>query len=67
MVLVVAAPARADGPPVDASWRVVAGGDASTRQLALDVRVGDGWHVNAHDPDRPYLIQPSSRSSRLPV
>ncbi len=48
---------HADVPtPVDAQWRRVAASDQGGAALALDVRVRDGWHVNAHDPDRPYLI-----------
>ncbi len=48
--------ARADAPPLEATWRVPPAGAPSARTLALDVRVADGWHVNAHDPDRPYLV-----------
>jgi len=43
--------AWAAGPKITASWRVAAGGE-----LALNVDVERGWHLNAHDPDRPYLV-----------
>ncbi|MBI3770974.1 MAG: thioredoxin family protein [Deltaproteobacteria bacterium] len=45
-------------PTVQAEWRLessVAGGDRAT-SLVFAVELSDGWHVNAHDPDRPYLI-----------
>jgi thiol:disulfide interchange protein DsbD len=49
--------ARADErTPVEAEWRRETTATQDTRTLALDVRVRDGWHVNAHDPNRPYLI-----------
>jgi thiol:disulfide interchange protein DsbD len=52
-----AAPARADERnPLEAEWRRVPAATQEGRTLALDVRVRDGWHVNAHDPNRPYLI-----------
>jgi DsbC/DsbD-like thiol-disulfide interchange protein len=37
-------------PTVDAKWRV------DGKDLVLTVALEPGWHVNAHDPDRPYLI-----------
>ena len=40
--------------PLEAEWRLVsAPGEPA---LALDVRVRDGWHINAHDPSQAYLI-----------
>jgi len=49
--------ARADErTPLEAEWRRETTAAQDTRTLALDVRVRDGWHVNAHDPNRPYLI-----------
>ena len=48
-----AAPAVAAPPTVDAKWRAD-GGD-----LVLTVTLESGWHVNAHDPDRPFLIPTS--------
>ncbi len=50
-------PARAAGPTLATSWRVVSKGasnDAS--ELALTVTVEPGWHLNSNDPDRPYVI-----------
>ena len=47
----------APSPSVHAAWRVGAlrsGADAA--EVAFDVDLSDGWHVNAHDPDRDYLI-----------
>jgi len=50
--------AHADAPVVAAEWRKMprAEGDAGGTELALAVTVDPGWHVNAHEPDRPYLI-----------
>ena len=46
---------RADAAPpnVDTTWRV------DGKDLVLSVTLERGWHVNAHDPDRPYLIPTS--------
>lgn len=56
-VVVWWAPVAAAGPTVTTSWRVATGGsDASASELALTVTIEKGWHVNANDPDRPYLI-----------
>ncbi len=41
---------------VEAQWRSLAAPDQPANALVLEVHVRDGWHVNAHDPDRPYLI-----------
>jgi thiol:disulfide interchange protein DsbD len=51
-------PAPAAPPVVRGEWRVLAppAGEPHGAELALDVVVDPGWHVNAHDPDRPYLI-----------
>lgn len=50
--------AWAAGPSVEAQWRLSAAAapDATSSELALVVTVEKGWHVNANDPDRPYLI-----------
>lgn len=53
---VVAQGAAAEAPAVDATWRADRAAGADERTFALDVRLSDGWHVNAHGPDRPYLI-----------
>ena len=50
-------PVAAD-PAVEAKWRILSqppGGHGAT-DLALAVTIAPGWHVNAHDPDRPYLV-----------
>lgn len=44
----------AAGPKVDAEWRKPSVGGAT--ELTLSVTLEQGWHVNANDPDRPYLI-----------
>jgi len=50
-------PAAAAGPTLDAKWRIAArGGEATPSELALTVTIEKGWHVNANDPDRSYLI-----------
>lgn len=50
--------ALAAGPSIDARWHVASAGAAgpTTTDLTLTVTVEKGWHVNANDPDRPYLI-----------
>jgi hypothetical protein len=56
-LVVSVASARAASPSLDATWRVepstAKGGSA---ELVLTVILERGWHVNANDPDRPYLI-----------
>lgn len=56
--LVSASVARAAGPAVEAAWRVLSQppGLEGRTELALTVTIAPGWHVNAHDPDRSYLI-----------
>lgn len=50
--------AWAGGPSVEARWQLAPApaSDATSSELALVVTVEKGWHVNANDPDRPYLI-----------
>jgi thiol:disulfide interchange protein DsbD len=60
-VLVLLAPpacAAAAQTTLGARWRLVSQpmGERGRTELALDVTVEPGWHVNANDPDRPYLI-----------
>lgn len=57
LAVALLAPAAASAK-LTAKGRVVAqaAGASGTTELAVDVAVEDGWHVNAHDPDRPYLI-----------
>jgi thioredoxin:protein disulfide reductase len=44
-------------PPVTAKWRVVAVDPVrGATELAFDVEVPSGWHVNAHQPTQPFLI-----------
>jgi len=51
-------PAAADEPKVDAEWKVVSrpATERGRTQLSLVVRLEPGWHVNAHEPGRKYLI-----------
>lgn len=50
-------PVIAAGPTLDAKWRVAsAAGEGGATELALTITVEKGWHLNANDPDRPYLI-----------
>jgi DsbC/DsbD-like thiol-disulfide interchange protein len=58
MVIVCSTQATsAAGPSLEAKWRVATPATApGTSELALTVTVENGWHVNANDPDRPYVI-----------
>jgi thiol:disulfide interchange protein DsbD len=59
MALGIATAARAaDAPTVRAQWRLesAAADGGAAPELAFVVDLSDGWHVNAHDPDRPYLV-----------
>lgn len=51
-------PARAVGPTLDTkSFGETEGAHAGkTHRLALEVRLSEGWHVNAHEPLEEYLI-----------
>jgi len=51
-----AACAVAAPPSVDLKWQVAPGTAPAGSELVLTVALERGWHVNAHDPDRPYLI-----------
>lgn len=46
--------AEAAPPSVKADWQ--AGAAAGGPDLTLTVTLEPGWHVNANDPDQPYLI-----------
>ncbi len=50
--------APASAKTVSAEWRLVSQADGETPriELALDVTIEPGWHVNSDEPDRPYLI-----------
>jgi thiol:disulfide interchange protein DsbD len=49
--------AHAAPPAVDAKWDVVkSAAPEAAPELVLAVTVERGWHLNANDPDRPYLI-----------
>ncbi len=49
--------ASASEPTVHAEWRVESPTTgAAPSDLVFAVELSDGWHVNAHDPDRSYLI-----------
>ena len=56
--LVLAAPAHAAAPTLGAQWQVVSSSatGGSPTELTLTVTLEPGWHVNANNPDRPYLI-----------
>lgn len=49
---------HAAAPSLGAQWQVVASSVTaeSPSELTLTIRLEPGWHVNANDPDRPYLI-----------
>jgi len=49
------APVRASaaGPSVETAWKVEKG---SVTEAVLTITLEKGWHVNANDPDRPFLI-----------
>jgi hypothetical protein len=46
--------AFAAGPQVEAKWQRT--GSDGAPELTLTVALERGWHVNANDPDRPYLV-----------
>ena len=57
LCLVVVSSTGAAGPSVDARWRLAAPpSETSLGELSLTVTVEPGWHLNANDPDRPYLV-----------
>jgi thiol:disulfide interchange protein DsbD len=45
--------ANAAGPSIETSWKVEKG---SVSEAVLTITLEKGWHVNANDPDRPFLI-----------
>lgn len=45
--------ANAAGPSIATSWKVEKGG---ATDAVLTITLEKGWHVNANDPDRPFLI-----------
>ncbi len=51
LLLLVASSVRAAGPKLDATWQKAGAGE-----LTLTITLERGWHLNANDPDRPYLI-----------
>lgn len=55
VVAACAAPvgANAAGPSVETTWKIEKG---SATEAVLTVTLEKGWHVNANDPDRPFLI-----------
>lgn len=49
--------ALAAAPTLSTHWRVESKqAKSETTELTLTVAVEPGWHLNANDPDRPYLI-----------
>jgi thioredoxin:protein disulfide reductase len=56
-MLLVTSTLRAAGPSLEANWHVESPKTKSgTTELQLIVTVEEGWHLNANDPDRPYVI-----------
>ena len=51
LTLLAASSVRAAGPKLEAKWQKAGGSE-----LTLSITLERGWHVNANDPDRPYLI-----------
>lgn len=45
--------ASAAGPSVETAWKIEKG---SATEAVLTITLEKGWHVNANDPDRPFLI-----------
>lgn len=45
--------ANAAGPAIETSWKVEKG---SATDAVLTITLEKGWHVNANDPDRQFLI-----------
>lgn len=67
LTLVLVSTAHAAAPSLDAKWRVVsAAPGAGATEVVLTVTLEPGWHLNANDPDRPYLI-PTSLEIDPPV
>lgn len=54
LVSLLASLAQAAPPSVEGEWRVREAGNGS--HLTLTVTLEAGWHVNANDPDQPYLV-----------
>jgi hypothetical protein len=59
LTLVLISAADAAAPSLDASWQIVSAAGSGPTELVLTVSLERGWHLNAHDPDRPYLIPTS--------
>ena len=60
LTLVLISAADAAAPSLHAKWQVVAAAPGSgSTELVLTVTLEPGWHLNANDPDRPYLIPTS--------
>ncbi len=53
--LVASAVHAAAPPALSAKWRITSTAD-DAHELALTMTLEKDWHVNANDPDRPYLI-----------
>jgi DsbC/DsbD-like thiol-disulfide interchange protein len=56
LLAVSAASAHAAGPTLETKWQAPAPAKGPERELVLTVALERGWHVNASDPDREYLI-----------
>jgi thiol:disulfide interchange protein DsbD len=56
VALALSAVAHAAGPSLDAKWQIAPEAGSGETELTLTVVLEEGWHLNANDPDRPYLI-----------
>lgn len=57
LVTLLASSALGAGPSLTAAWSGLGAAPKKTpAELVLTVTLERGWHLNAHDPDRPYLI-----------
>ena len=53
-IISTSALAVAAGPKIETKWQKASADGAP--ELTLTVTLEGGWHVNANDPDRPYLV-----------
>lgn len=56
---------HAAGPALDAKWQIAPAAAGGPVELTLTIALERGWHLNANDPDRPYLI-PTTLEIDLP-
>ena len=67
MSMIILAPnfVHAKGPSLDFTWQVTSEAGNPSGEFTLTVILEPGWHLNANDPDRPYLI-PTTLEIDLP-